>query len=131
MTTASCRVRVRYAETDKMGVAYHANYFIWFEVGRCELLRSLGGTYRQMEDNGVLLPVVEAHCDFRAPAHYDDDLAISTTGSLRSRAQIEFHYEVRRDADQRLLAVGYTVHAAMSTTGRPQRLPPDLETMLT
>ncbi len=131
MATASCRVRVRYAETDKMGVAYYANYFVWFEVGRCELLRSLGGTYRQMEDDGMWLPVVEAHCDFRSPAHYDDDLAISTTGSLRSRARVEFRYEVRREADQTLLAAGHTVHAATNATGRPQRLPPDLGAMLT
>lgn len=131
MATASCHVRVRYAETDKMAVAYYANYFVWFEVGRCELLRSLGGTYRQMEDAGMLLPVVEAHCNFRSPARYDDDLYISTTGLLRSRARIEFHYEVRRQTDRQLLATGHTVHAATNAAGRPRRIPTALETMLT
>jgi len=114
-----------------MGVAYYANYFVWFEVGRCELLRSLGGTYRQMEHAGVLLPVVEAHCNFRLPARYDDDLEISTTGSLPSRARIEFCYEVRRQTDRRLLATGHTIHAATNADGRPRRLPAALEKILT
>ena len=130
MPTSSCQVRVRYAETDNMGVAYYANYFVWFEVGRCELLRSLGGSYRDLEANGVLLPVVEAHCDYRAPARYDDDLDVATTGSLRSRARVAFRYEIRRRADQALLAIGQTVHAATDASGRPRRLPHDLQAML-
>lgn len=130
MPTSSCHVRVRYAETDNMGVAYYANYFVWFEVGRCELLRSLGGSYRELEANGVMLPVVEAHCDFRAPARYDDDLDVATTGSLRSRARVAFRYEVRRQGDRTLLAVGQTVHAATDVSGRPRRLPQELRAML-
>ncbi len=114
-----------------MGVAYYANYFVWFEVARCELLRSLGGRYRDLEAQGVLLPVVEAHCDYRAPARYDDDLDVLTTGSLRSRARVAFQYEVRRGVDRTLLAVGHTVHAATDPSGRLRRVPADLQAMLT
>ena len=114
-----------------MGVAYYANYFVWFEVARCELLRSLGGRYRDLEDKGVLLPVIEAHCDYRAPARYDDDLDVLTTGSMRSRARVVFEYEIRRRVDQTLLAVGHTVHAAMDPAGRLRRIPADLQAMLT
>ena len=114
-----------------MGVAYYANYFVWFEVARCELLRSLGGRYRDLEENGVLLPVVEAHCDYRAPARYDDDIDVLTTGSMRSRARVAFRYEVRRHVDQALLAVGHTIHAAMDPSGKLLRVPADLRAMLT
>ncbi len=132
MPTNSCRVRVRYAETDGMGAAYHANYFVWFEVGRCELLRSLGGTtYREMETNGIRLPVIEAHCEFRTPAHYDDDLEVSTTGSLLSSVRVKFCYQVTRRADRTVLAVGQTVHAATDATGRPRRLPIKIQAVLT
>jgi len=127
---AACQVRVRYAETDKMGVAYYANYFVWFEVGRCELLRTLGGSYNQLEETGLLLPVIEARCTYRAPARYDDALNIETTGSLKSRARVEFTYEVRRQADNELLASGITVHAATDPRGRPQRVPPTLQALL-
>ena len=131
MATGSCQIRVRYAETDKMGVAYYANYFVWFEVARCELLRSLGGRYRDLEAGGLFLPVVEAHCDYRAPARYDDDLDVLTTGSMRSRARVAFEYEVRRGVDRGLLAVGHTIHAATDPSGKPLRVPPDLREMLT
>lgn len=113
-----------------MGVAYYANYFVWFEVARCELLRSLGGRYRDLEDKGVLLPVIEAHCDYRAPARYDDDIDVLTTGSLRSRARVVFRYEVRRPIDDTLLALGHTVHATTDPSGKPQRVPPDLQAIL-
>ena len=77
-------VRVRYAETDQMGVAYHANYFVWFEVGRTDWLRTFGVTYRDLEAEGFLLPVIEAHCEYRASARYDDDLRITSTARLVS-----------------------------------------------
>jgi acyl-CoA thioester hydrolase len=87
-------LRVRYADTDAMGVAYYANYFIWFEVARTDLLRSIGGNYRDMEAEGVLLPVIEADCRYRRPARYDDELEIRTEGRLTSPVRLEFHYEV-------------------------------------
>lgn len=116
-------LRVRYAETDKMGVVYYANYLVWFEVARADLLRSLGWTYREMELSGVSLPVIEAHCEYLRPAHYDDELEIHASGRLLSPVRLEFTYKVRRLADDLIAASGRTVHAALDNTGRPCRLP--------
>jgi acyl-CoA thioester hydrolase len=116
-------VRVRYAETDKMGVAYYANYFVWFEVARADLLRSLGWTYREMEHAGVLLPVIEAQCQYRRSARYDDELEVSTEGRILSPVRMEFQYEVRRVGDAEITASGRTLHAALGPNGRPCRLP--------
>jgi acyl-CoA thioester hydrolase len=116
-------VRVRYAETDKMGVVYYANYLVWFEVARADLLRSLGWTYRDMEHSGVSLPVIEAHCEYHRPARYDDELEIHASGRLLSPVRMEFTYQVRRIADDLVAATGRTVHAALDSTGRPCRLP--------
>jgi acyl-CoA thioester hydrolase len=114
-------LRVRYAETDKMGVVYYANYLIWFEVGRCELLRAAGSSYRELEATGIGLPVVEAHCEYKSPARYDDELQVKTWGALLSPARVEFRYEVSRPADGVVNAVGRTVHAAVDASGRPCR----------
>ncbi|HEY7441958.1 MAG TPA: thioesterase family protein [Vicinamibacterales bacterium] len=122
-------VRVRYAETDQMGVVYYANYFIWFEVARAELLRSLGWSYREMEAEGVALPVIEAHCEYRQPARYDDELDIHTKGSLVSAACMQFDYEVVRRSDGTVTAVGRTIHAAVKPTGKPCRLPERVRTL--
>ena len=116
-------VRVRYAETDKMGVVYYANYFVWFEVGRTDLLRSLGWTYREMELAGVALPVIEAHCDYHRPARYDDEMEIRTKGRMLSPVRMEFSYEVVMREDRVATASGRTVHAAMGPAGKPCRLP--------
>ncbi len=125
MTTASVsRLRVRYAETDNMGVVYYANYLVWFEVGRTELLRQAGWSYREMEAEGVALPVIEAHCEYRQPARYDDEVEIRTTGELVSPVRIRFDYVVVRAADSTVIAEGRTVHAALDyRAGRPCRLP--------
>jgi acyl-CoA thioester hydrolase len=125
MSLPSCTstLRVRYAETDKMGVAYYANYFVWFEVGRADLLRSLGWTYREMEHEGVSLPVIEAHCEYRRSARYDDELQVRTGGRMLSPVRMEFTYEVWRTTDAVLAASGRTVHAALDPAGRPCRLP--------
>ena len=130
MPASSSTVRVRYAETDTMGVVYYANYFVWFEVGRCDLLRAVGSTYRELEARGVLLPVIEAHCEFRDPARYDDELEIATRGALLSPVRVEFRYEVVRRTDRTLLATGRTVHAAVDDLGRPRRLPADVREVL-
>ena len=114
-----------------MGVAYYANYFVWFEVGRCELLRSFGHTYRDLETDGILLPVIEAHCQFRDSARYDDALEVATTGLLLSPVRVEFRYDVMRQSDRTSLAAGRTVHAAVDTDGKPRRLPPDIQAVLT
>lgn len=121
--SSSSLVRVRYAETDKMGVVYYANYFVWFEIGRTELLRSLGWSYREMEDSGIALPVIEAQCQYLQPAHYDDELEIDTKGTLLSAVRIAFDYEIVRRSDRVINVSGRTVHAAVNNQGRPCRLP--------
>ena len=130
MPTSTTSVRVRYAETDQMQVAYHANYFVWFEVGRCDLLCTLGHSYRDLEATGLMLPVIEAQCEFRRSTRYDDELWIVTRGSLLSGARIKFDYEVLRQQDRAVTAFGRTVHAAVNQKGRPTRLPPDLRGVL-
>ncbi len=125
------RVRVRYAETDQMGVVYYANYFVWFEVGRTDLLRGAGWTYREMEADGVALPVIEAHCDYKQAARYDDDLEIRTAGNLISPVRVAFTYEVVRPADSVLVATGRTVHASIDRGGRPCRLPDRVKVLFT
>jgi acyl-CoA thioester hydrolase len=127
---AAVDIRVRYAETDKMGVVYHANYFMWFEIGRCELLRKMGRSYRDLEATGIGLPVIEAHCEYRSPARYDDELEVRTTGRMLSPARLEFSYEIRRPSDGTVNAVGRTVHAAVDTAGRPCRLPDYVQELL-
>jgi acyl-CoA thioester hydrolase len=116
-------VRVRYAETDTMGVVYYANYLVWFEIGRTDLLRQSGWSYREMELEGFSLPVIEAHCDYKQPARYDDEIDVRTTGALVSPVRLRFEYEVARRSDGALLASGYTVHATLDRGGRPCRLP--------
>jgi acyl-CoA thioester hydrolase len=117
------KLRVRYAETDQMGVVYHANYFMWFEVGRCELLRAIGKSYRDLEADGIRLPVIEAHCEYKSPALYDDELVVKTQGKLLSPARVEFVYEISRPADGKVNAIGRTIHASLDVRGRPCRLP--------
>ncbi len=129
-TPQTISIRVRYAETDKMGVVYYANYFTWFEVGRCELLRAIGRSYREMEASGIGLPVIEAHCQYKSPAHYDDELQVKTSGKLVSPARVEFVYEICRPADGTVNALGRTVHAAVDPTGRPCRLPDYIRELL-
>ena len=116
-------VRVRYAETDKMGVAYYANYLVWFEVGRTDLLRTLGWSYREMEEAGIILPVIEAHCEYRQPSWYDDELEVRTQGRLLSAVRIQFDYQLVRRGDDVTTAVGRTIHAALDAARRPCRLP--------
>src|SRR5438552_6273578 len=85
-------LRVRYAETDQMGVVYYANYFVWFEVGRTDLLRSAGWSYREMETDGYTLPVIDAQCAYRESAKYDDEIEIRTAGSMMSPVRLQFTY---------------------------------------
>lgn len=127
---AISRVRVRYAETDQMGVVYYANYLVWFEVGRTDLLRSAGWSYREMEADGVSLPVIEAHCCYRESAKYDDELEVRTTGTTVSKVRVEFQYEVVRTRDQAMLATGSTVHASLDRNGRPCRMPERVRDLL-
>jgi acyl-CoA thioester hydrolase len=128
--TRRTSVRVRYAETDRMGVVYYANYLVWFEVGRTEWLRQNGWSYREMEADGVALPVIEAHCEYRQPARYDDEIEIVTRASLVTPVRLRFDYEAVRGEGQVLTASGYTVHAALDPAGRPRRLPERVRALL-
>ena len=123
MPSSVTTLRVRYAETDQMSVVYYANYLVWFEVARTDLLRSLGWTYREMEAEGVFLPVIEAHCEYRRPARYDEEIEVRTEGRLCSPVRMEFCYDVVLKSSNDLVASGRTVHAALARDGRPCRLP--------
>jgi acyl-CoA thioester hydrolase len=107
--------RVRYAETDQMGIVYYANYLVWFEIGRVEVLRAMGLSYHQLEtQHGCILPVVEATCRYRAPARYDDEILIETRPALLRGSVLKFAYRILRKgadgSDNTLLAEGETVH---------------------
>lgn len=128
--SATSSVRVRYAETDQMGFAWHGNFLAWFEVGRTDLLRHTGTTYRELEAKDVKLPVIEAHLRFLRPARYDDVLEIRTRVEAMSGARISFAYEVFRSGESEPLATGSTAHAAVDSGGRPHRLPPEIRSVL-
>jgi acyl-CoA thioester hydrolase len=131
LNQSTSQVRVRYAETDSMGVVYYANYLTWFEVGRTDLLRQLGESYREMEEREKIhLPVVEAHCRYHKPARYDDVVQIVTRASRPSRARLQFDYELSRAEDGVLLASGSTLHVAVDRDGKPCRLPRRLREIL-
>jgi acyl-CoA thioester hydrolase len=117
------RVRVRYAETDQMGVVYHANYLVWFEVGRVELLRLLGFDYKQIEADGFAIAVAEATARYKMPARYDDELLIRTRVRAMSGVIIKFGYEVLRAADGAVLAEGETTHVVVDREMKKSRLP--------
>jgi acyl-CoA thioester hydrolase len=119
-------IRVRYAETDQMGVVYYANYFIWFEIGRVELMRSLGFEYRQMEEqDGCYLPVVEANCRYKAPARYDDHLRLETRILNLRSSVVRFGYRLLRETADAplLLAEGETVHVVVDRAMQKTALP--------
>jgi acyl-CoA thioester hydrolase len=109
-----------------MGVAYYGNYLRWFEMGRAEYLRARGKPYREVEADGLFMPVVEAHVRYRHPGTYDDVLQVWTVPLHIGRAQVKFGYRVVRKADSVLLADGYTIHACMSAAGRVRRFPREL-----
>jgi len=123
---AACetRLRVRYAETDQMGVVYHANHFIWFEVGRVELLRQLGFSYRDMEaDDGCFIAVVDARCRYKAPVRYDEEIIIQTELRNLRESVIHFSYKLFRAGAESLLAEGETTHIVTDAQMRPRPLP--------
>jgi acyl-CoA thioester hydrolase len=116
-------VRVLMADTDAMGIVYHANYLRWFELGRSELVRHTGFPYTEMEAMGLGLPVVEARCRYRAPARYDDVIEVDARVEKLARASVIFGYRLLRGADRMLLCEGETSHACTSREGRIQRFP--------
>ncbi|HHW75308.1 MAG TPA: acyl-CoA thioesterase [Firmicutes bacterium] len=111
------RVRVRYKDTDAMGIAYYANYLIWFEVGRTEWMRALGPSYSELEQSGLFLPVIKVSCQYKAPARYDDELTVITWIESLRGVRVAFNYEIHRD--EQLIARGNTEHAFVNEKGRP------------
>jgi acyl-CoA thioester hydrolase len=120
---SEARVRVRYAETDQMGVVYHSNYLIWFEVGRVEFIRQMGLDYKQMEAEGCGIAVVEVHARYRAPARYDDELVIETQLLAARGAVVRFGYRVVRVGDGALLCEGETFHVCVGMDMKKRALP--------
>lgn len=131
LARARTLTRVRYPETDRMGVAHHTSHFVWFELGRTELMRDAGCTYGALEDeDGVFFPVTEAGAEYAAPARYDEELAIATRLAEVRGARVRFEYEITRVEDGRVVATGFTVHASCGRDGRPIRLPDALRRRL-
>ena len=120
-TTGEITIRVRYAETDRMGLLHHANYLVYFEQARTELLRSRGEAYKDLEDQGYFLVIAKAEVRYRSPAHYDDVLTIRTTVTRTSPVRLEHKYEVFRDG--KLLAEGSTTLACVDRDGKLQPMP--------
>ncbi|HLV02286.1 MAG TPA: thioesterase family protein [Acidobacteriota bacterium] len=123
MKAAAVNLRVRYAETDQMGVAYHSNYLVWFEVGRTNFCRSCGFTYAELEEQGIYLPVVEVHCRYRRPLRYDQEFRVLThIRELRKRF-ISFGYVIETDDGDTPVAEGETRHVVTDREGRTTVLP--------
>jgi acyl-CoA thioester hydrolase len=117
-------VRVRYSETDKMGVVYHANYLVWFEIGRTEFCRARGFAYRDMEENeNAFLVVAESYCRYKAPAYYDDELLVRTHITELRRRSLRFGYEIVRLSDSKVIAEGETGHVVTDGEGRVRSFP--------
>jgi len=129
--SARTETRVRYPETDRMGVAWHGHFLAWFELGRTEWMREIGLPYGELEDlHGVLFPVIEAGARYVAPARYDEVLDIDTRLTAFTAARVRFAYRVFRRSDGALLAEGFTEHAAVDRAGRPRRLPGDIRSRI-
>src|SRR5665213_3421839 len=130
MAASQSRIRVRYAETDQMGIAYHANFFVWFEVGRTDLLRNAGFNYKRMEiDDDCHLPVVEASCRFRSPARYDDELVLETSIVGMRGSVLKFGYRLLR-ADLELIAEGETTHVVVDRKMQKKDFPSEYKTAI-
>jgi acyl-CoA thioester hydrolase len=124
MTRIDARLRVRYSETDHMGIVYYANYFIWMELGRVEWCRAAGIRYRDMEEqDGILLAVAEAQCRYAQPALYDDEVIVETEVPHAHQRMVTFEYRMKRVSDGALLATGYTKHVFLGRNMQPCRLP--------
>lgn len=124
MIKHTTQIRVRYAETDQMNVVYYANYFVYFETGRTELLRSIGLPYTELENMGYILPVIEANAKYYKPVGYDDLINVITTLKELPTARIKLNYEIKDNTTTEMIAEGYTVHSFVkSNTRKPTRAP--------
>ena len=126
----AAEVRVRYADTDQMGVAYYANYLVWFEVGRNEYMRAVGYPYLKLEQEEIRMPVTDVSCRYLWPARYDDLIEVMTSIAEVGHVRVRFCYRVVRKSDGKLLATGETRHAALGREGRPQRISDEVKRCL-
>jgi acyl-CoA thioester hydrolase len=124
------RVRARYPETDRMGVVHHSHYFVWFEIGRTELLRDLGMPYAALEEEHLYMPVIEAAARYRAPVRYDEEVDVETELTEVTGVQVRFGYRLLRHPGGERVATGFSLHAAVNEKGRPRRLPQDVRERL-
>ena len=124
------RIRIRYPEVDRMGVVHHSHFPVWFEIGRTELMRELGVPYAKLEADGLFMPVAELAVRYRVPVVYDDIVDVVTVVEDVTGARARFEYRLLREPDQVLAATGFTVHAAVSSTGAPMRIPMALRAAL-
>lgn len=125
------RTRVIYRDTDRMGVSYYANYFVWFEAARTEYFRALGLPYTECEKKGIFLPVIEAHAKYIAASTYDDELIVRTSVSKFTPSTIRFEYAIFKAADQKILTKGYTTHVFVDREMKPCRVPDEVESKVT
>ncbi len=126
----SVRFRVRFAETDAMQVAYYAEYFVWFEVARTELFRSIGLAYTEIQKSGFHTPVVQAFADYKASAMYDDEVKVNARVSKVGRSSLRLDYEVRKLPGDELLCAGHTVHVLIGRDGKSKAIPDDIRKKL-
>ena len=117
------KVRVIYADTDAMGIVYHTNYIKWFEIGRTELLRSIGIVYSEVEAQGYNLPLTEAYCHYLSPAKYDQIIVVETEMEYFKRASMKFNYTIWDEYKEKSLVEGYTIHACTNNLGKIVRIP--------
>ncbi len=124
MYTHSAEIRVRYQETDKLGIVYYANYYVWFEIARTEFFRSIGFSYAGMEQNGIYIVIVNSSCQYKQPAYYDDRISVKSWISSVMNTSFTFEYEVLRGKD--LLAAGKTVQVVVNKDRKPVKIPSDI-----
>lgn len=123
-------IKVRYAETDNMGIVYYANYLVWFEVGRTEYLLSQGMDYRDVEKDGLFMAVVEAHCVYKAPARYGETVVVSTWPADVRNSSLTFAYKVTRKREEKVLCEGYTSHVLIDKDLKPRKIPEKIRALL-
>jgi acyl-CoA thioester hydrolase len=126
MPDCTCAVRVRYVETDQMGVVHHSAYLAWMEVARTEYLRARGVPYRSLEERGIRMPVLEVHASYKVPARYDEEVRLTARLVASSPVRFRFEYDMQRVPDGMLLCTGYSEHVATDLAGRPRRIPKEL-----
>lgn len=129
--THTAELKVRYAETDNMGIVYYANYLVWFEVGRTEYLLAQGMDYRDVEKDGLFMAVVESHATYKAPARYGDVVVVETTPTQVKNSSLRFDYRVVRSSDKKLLCEGYTTHVLIDKEMKPKKIPEKIRALLT